>query len=64
LERRPDLLGAYPIASAGDGVCRDMALIGRPDTGYEKLIAQLAAGDVGDLIWLSTGVGTYFELAS
>jgi ABC-type glycerol-3-phosphate transport system substrate-binding protein len=35
-----------------------------PDTGYEKLIAQLAAGDVGDLIWLSTGVGTYFELAS
>ncbi|HEV2124673.1 MAG TPA: extracellular solute-binding protein, partial [Chloroflexota bacterium] len=35
-----------------------------PDTGYEKLVAQLVAGDVGDLIWLSTGVGTYFELAS
>ena len=35
-----------------------------PDTGYEKLIAQLAAGDVGDLMWLSTGMGTYFELAS
>ncbi len=35
-----------------------------PDTGYEKLVAQLAAGDVGDLMWLSTGVGTYFELAS
>lgn len=35
-----------------------------PDSGYEKLIAQMAAGDVGDLMWLSTGVGSYMEVAS
>lgn len=35
-----------------------------PDSGYEKLVALLAAGDLGDMIWASTGVGTYFELAS
>jgi multiple sugar transport system substrate-binding protein len=34
------------------------------DSGYEKLMALLAAGDLGDVIWTSTGVGTYFELAS
>jgi ABC-type glycerol-3-phosphate transport system substrate-binding protein len=34
------------------------------DTGYEKLVAQIAAGDPGDVIWLSTGVGTYFEMAA
>ncbi|HEX2185555.1 MAG TPA: hypothetical protein VHN78_08615, partial [Chloroflexota bacterium] len=35
-----------------------------PDSGYEKLMALLAAGDLGDVVWTSTGVGTYFELAS
>lgn len=35
-----------------------------PDSGYEKLIVLLAAGDLGDIIWLSTGVGTFFEFAS
>lgn len=35
-----------------------------PDSGYEKLMALLAANDVGDVVWTSTGVGTYFELAS
>jgi multiple sugar transport system substrate-binding protein len=35
-----------------------------PDSGYEKLIAQLAADEVGDLMWLSTGVGSYMEMAS
>jgi multiple sugar transport system substrate-binding protein len=35
-----------------------------PDSGYEKLIAMLAAGDLGDVVWASTGVGSYFELAS
>jgi multiple sugar transport system substrate-binding protein len=34
------------------------------DTGYEKLVAQIAAGDPGDIIWLSTGIGTYFEMAA
>ena len=34
------------------------------DTGYDKLVAQIAAGDPGDVIWMSTGVGTYFEMAS
>ncbi len=34
------------------------------DTGYEKLVAQIAAGDPGDVIWMSTGVGTYFEMAA
>ena len=29
-----------------------------PDSGYEKLIALLAAGDLGDVVWLSTGIGT------
>ena len=33
------------------------------DIGYEKLVALLVAGDLGDIIWASTGVGTYFELA-
>ncbi len=33
------------------------------DTGYEKLVAQIAAGDPGDVIWMSTGIGTYFEMA-
>jgi multiple sugar transport system substrate-binding protein len=33
------------------------------DVGYEKLVALLVAGDLGDIIWASTGVGTYFELA-
>ncbi|MGH2366724.1 MAG: ABC transporter substrate-binding protein [Chloroflexota bacterium] len=35
-----------------------------PDSGYEKLIAMLAAGDLGDIAWASTGVGSYFELAA
>ncbi len=35
-----------------------------PDSGYDKLIAMLAAGDLGDVVWASTGVGSYFELAS
>ena len=34
------------------------------DSGYEKLIAMLAAGDLGDVVWASTGVGSYFELAA
>src|SRR5687768_16698805 len=34
------------------------------DTGYEKLVAQIAAGDPGDVIWMSTGIGTYFEMAA
>ncbi|HEX2184735.1 MAG TPA: extracellular solute-binding protein, partial [Chloroflexota bacterium] len=34
------------------------------DTGYEKLVTQIAAGDPGDVIWMSTGVGTYFEMAA
>ncbi len=34
------------------------------DTGYEKLVAQIAAGEPGDVIWMSTGVGTYFEMAA
>ena len=34
------------------------------DTGYDKLVAQIAAGDPGDVIWMSTGVGTYFEMAA
>jgi len=33
------------------------------DTGYDKLVTQIAAGDPGDVIWMSTGVGTYFEMA-
>src|SRR5690242_18563149 len=28
------------------------------DTGYDKLVTQIAAGDPGDVIWMSTGVGT------
>ena len=35
-----------------------------PDSGYDKLIAMLAAGDLGDIVWASTGVGSYFELAA
>jgi multiple sugar transport system substrate-binding protein len=35
-----------------------------PDSGYEKLIALVAAGDLGDVVWASTGVGSYFELAA
>jgi ABC-type glycerol-3-phosphate transport system substrate-binding protein len=35
-----------------------------PDSGYEKLIALLAAGDLGDVVWLSTGIGSFFELAA
>lgn len=35
-----------------------------PDSGYEKLVALLAAGELGDIVWLSTGVGTFFEFAS
>jgi len=35
-----------------------------PDSGYEKLMTLLAANDLGDVVWTSTGVGTYFELAS
>jgi multiple sugar transport system substrate-binding protein len=34
------------------------------DTGYDKLVAQIAAGDPGDVIWMSTGIGTYFEMAA
>ncbi|MGH2352057.1 MAG: ABC transporter substrate-binding protein [Chloroflexota bacterium] len=34
-----------------------------PNAGYEKLVALIAAGDLGDMVWASTGVGTYFELA-
>ena len=34
------------------------------DTGYEKLVAQIAAGEPGDVIWMSTGIGTYFEMAA
>jgi multiple sugar transport system substrate-binding protein len=34
------------------------------DTGYEKLVTQIAAGEPGDVIWLSTGIGTYFEMAA
>src|SRR6266542_3920831 len=34
------------------------------DTGYEKLVTQIAAGDPGDVIWMSTGIGTYFEMAA
>jgi ABC-type glycerol-3-phosphate transport system substrate-binding protein len=37
---------------------------GIPDSGYEKLIAMVAAGDLGDIAWASTGVGSYFELAA
>jgi multiple sugar transport system substrate-binding protein len=35
-----------------------------PDSGYEKLIALVAAGELGDMVWASTGVGSYFELAA
>jgi len=35
-----------------------------PDSGYEKLMTLLAANDLGDVVWTSTGVGTYFELAA
>lgn len=34
------------------------------NSGYEKLVALVAAGDLGDLIWASTGIGTYFEFAA
>jgi ABC-type glycerol-3-phosphate transport system substrate-binding protein len=34
------------------------------DTGYEKLVAQIAAGDPGDVIWMSTGIGTFFEMSA
>jgi multiple sugar transport system substrate-binding protein len=34
------------------------------DTGYEKLVTQIAAGAPGDVIWMSTGIGTYFEMAA
>jgi hypothetical protein len=34
------------------------------DSGYEKLIALAAAGDLGDVIWASAGIGTYYELAA
>jgi ABC-type glycerol-3-phosphate transport system substrate-binding protein len=34
------------------------------DTGYQKLLTQVAAGEPGDVIWLSTGQGTYFEMAA
>ena len=50
---------AQQFTDANPNVRVDMV----PDSGYEKLVALLAAGDLGDLIWASTGVGTYFELA-
>ena len=35
-----------------------------PNTGYEKLLVLVAAGEMGDLVWDSVGVGAYLYLAS
>jgi multiple sugar transport system substrate-binding protein len=34
------------------------------NTGYEKLLVLVAAGDMGDLVWDSVGVGAYYQLGS
>ncbi len=35
-----------------------------PNSGYEKLLVLVAAGEMGDLVWDSVGVGAYLYLAS
>jgi multiple sugar transport system substrate-binding protein len=35
-----------------------------PDSGYEKLLVLVAAGEMGDLVWDSVGVGAYLYLAN
>ena len=34
-----------------------------PNSGYEKLLVLVAAGEMGDLVWDSVGVGAYLYLA-
>jgi multiple sugar transport system substrate-binding protein len=35
-----------------------------PNSGYEKLLVLVAAGEMGDLVWDSVGVGAYYQLGS
>jgi multiple sugar transport system substrate-binding protein len=35
-----------------------------PNSGYEKLLVMVAAGEMGDIVWDSVGVGAYYQLGS
>jgi ABC-type glycerol-3-phosphate transport system substrate-binding protein len=53
-ERAKEFTAAFPLVTV-DPVA---------NTGYEKLLVLVAAGDMGDLVWDSVGVGAYYQLGS